>query len=258
VPALLPVLERFFDDAGLLTPASRLMADALRAHARARSRRPHRDLVGPFLCPLARLVELDACVAAGLPRPPELGLVAYPGETRWPAAAARSNVVHVEAARDERLPADALRVRRFLDLPSRGDLVPVVERLRRSHALARVRCGGPTPDLVPSSRHLAEVLVACAARQLPLKATGGLQHPFRLAASTPGGPKHGFVNLLAAASMAVAGADAEHLVEILDQEEADGAALVGRIDRHARSLVISVSCGSIDEAVAHLQALGVS
>jgi hypothetical protein len=255
--ALLPVFGRFFEDAGLFPPAGRPMADALAAHARARSQKPHGDVVGPFLCPLARLVELDACVAAGRPRPPEVGLVAYPGETHWRGAATRSNVVQVEAPLDERLPADALRVRRFMELPARAELIRVVEGLRRSEAQAKVRCGGLTPDEVPSSEHLAEVLVVCAARRLPLKAAGGLQRPFRQGESTSGGPQHGFVNLLAAASAAMAGAEAAHLVEILDQEEDDGVALLGRIDRHARSLVVSVACHSIDEAVDQLTALGV-
>jgi hypothetical protein len=255
--ALLPVFGRFFEDAGLFPPAGRPMAEALAAHARARSRQPHGDLVGPFLCPLTRLVELDACVASGRPSPPELGLVAYPGELRWHGAAARSNVVQVEAPLDERLPADTLRVRRFLELPPRAGLVRVVEGLRRSEAHAKVRCGGLTPDEVPSSEHLAEVLAVCAARRLPLKAAGGLQHPFRRGESAPGGPQHGFVNLLAAASAAMAGADAAHLVEILDQQEDEGAALLGRIDRHARSLVVSIACTSIDDAVDQLAALGV-
>jgi hypothetical protein len=152
--SLLPVFERFFDDAGLFPPASRPMAEALAAHARARAG-PHRELVGPFLCPVGRLEELDACVAAGVPRPPEIGVVAYPGETRWHRAASRADVVQVEAPLDARLPADLVRVRRYLELPARGDLTLAFEGMGRTGARARLRCGGPAPDLVPPSRRLA-------------------------------------------------------------------------------------------------------
>lgn len=252
---LLPVFERFFDDAGLFPPASRPMAEALEAHARARNG-PHGRLVGPFRCPLARLDELDACVAAGLPRPHEVCVVVTRGEIRWRRAPARADVSQVEAPPDEQPPTDVLRVQRYLELPWRGDVEAAVVRVGQAGARAKVRCG-PAADLVPSSEWLARALAACAARRLPLKATGGGHRPFRLREASPGGPQHGFVNLLAAASAALAGADVDHLVEILDTEEGDeGTALLGRIDRHAR-LVVSVECPSLDDAVGHLQGLGV-
>jgi hypothetical protein len=252
---LLPVFERFFDDAGLFPPASRPMAEALAAHARARNG-PHARLVGPFRCPLTRLEELDACVDAGLPRPPELCVVVTRGEIRWRRATARADVSQIEAPPDEQPPTDVLRVQRYLELPLRGDLEMMADRLGRAGARAKVRCGGPAADLVPSSEVLARAVAACAARRLPLKATGGVHRPFRLKDASPGGPQHGFVNLLAAASAALAGADTEHLVEILDTEEDEGSELLGRIDRHAR-LVVSVECTSLDDAVGHLQSLGV-
>jgi hypothetical protein len=253
--SLLPVFERFFDDAGLFPPASRPMAEALAAHARARVG-PHRLLVGTFLCPLGRLEELDACVAAGLPRPPDLGVLAYPGETRWHRAASRADIVQVEAPLDARLPADLVRVRRYMELPARGDLALAFEELRRAGARARLRCGGPAPDLVPSSQRLAELLVACATRRVMAKTAGGPHHPFRLPASVAAGPQHGFVNLLAAASASMGGAEVAEVVEILDTEAERGEELLSRIDRHAR-LVVSVPCSSFDETVSQLRALGV-
>lgn len=253
--SLLPVLARLFDDAGLFPPARRPMAEALHAHAQARSG-PYGNLVGPFLCPLARLDELDACVAGGVPAPTELSLVVYQGEAQPRRSIVRPSVVQIEAPLGTKLPAETLRIRRYFELPPGGEVEAAVDEVARSRARAKVRCGGLTPDMVPSSRWLAEVLVACASRRLPLKATAGLHHPFRHYETDLGGPQHGFLNLLAAASAAVGGAGHDELVKILETEQDDGATLVERIDRHARELVASIGSCSIDEPVADLTAAG--
>jgi hypothetical protein len=252
--SLTTVLERLFDDAGLFPPASLPMAEALRAHARVRTS-VHAPLVGPFLCPVARLEELDACVAAGVPRPAEIGVITSRVEPRWRKLSVRPGVVQVEAPLGVTLPPETMRVRRYLELPPGGDVDAAVEVVQRAGARAKVRCGGQTPDAVPSLERLAQVLVACADRKLPLKATAGLHHPFRRRNSF-GVVEHGFVNLLAAASAAVAGADVAHLVQILDTGESSGGGLLGRIDKHARALLTSIGTCSIDEPVAELQSLG--
>jgi hypothetical protein len=253
--SLLPVLAHLFDDAGLFPPARRPMADALAAHHRARSG-PHRDLVGPFLCPLARLDELDACVAAGVPAPAELSLVVYQGEAQPRRAFVRPGVVQIEAPLGMTLPGEALRIRRYFELPPGGDIDAAVDEVAKLRARAKVRCGGLTPDMVPSSGRLAEILAACAARRLPLKATAGLHHPFHHFQADLGGPQHGFLNLLAAASAAVTRAHPDELMKLLETEEADGSAVVDRIDRHSRELVASIGTCSIDEPVADLRKLG--
>jgi hypothetical protein len=98
--------------------------------------------------------------------------------------------------------------------------------------------------------------VACATRRVMAKAAGGPHFPFRLPASGAGGPQHGFVNLLAAASASVGGTEVGEVAEILDTTADRAEELLARIDRHAR-LVVSVACSSFDEAVSQLQALGV-
>lgn len=254
VTSLLPVLQRLFDDAGLFPPASRPMAEALTAHASARTG-PHGFMVGPFLCPLARLEELDAVVAAGRPAPGELSLVVTRDEPRFRRSFLRGSIVQVEAPLSVELPVEALRVPRYLELPPGGDVGTAVDEVVRRRARVKIRCGGMTPDTVPSSRRLAEVLAACAARRLPLKATAGLHHPFRHHAADIGGRQHGFLNLLAAASAAVTGAGADELVDLLDMEEDSRDAVLERVDRRSRDLVASIGSCSIDEPVADLQAL---
>jgi hypothetical protein len=253
--SLLPVIERLFDDAGLFPPASHSMADALSGHERARAG-PYGSLVGPFLCPAARLQELDACVAGGSPRPPELALVLSAGEPAWRRVTLRPGTVQVEAPLGVALPRDAERLVRYAELPARGDVEVAVEAVARAQARVKVRCGGLTADAVPSSERLAEVLYACARRRLPLKATAGLHHPFRETAATGGREQHGFLNLLAAASAAVAGDSVEDLVALLDLQQGDAERIVLRLDRTSRSLVASIGTCSIDEPVEDLKAAG--
>lgn len=254
--SLLPVVERLFDDAGLFPPAAHAMADALGLHERARTG-AHGRLVGPFLCPVARVAELDACVAGGAPRPPELSLVAYPGESPWRRLALRPGVVQIEGPLDLVLPEDAQRVVRYVELPGRGPVEAAVDDVVRVRARVKVRCGGLTPDAVPSTRRLAEVLAACAARRVALKATAGLHHAFYRAPTQPGGaPQHGFLNLLAAGSAAALGESVEGLVDLLETEADDRDKVVVRIDRAARTLIASIGTCSIYEPVGELQALG--
>jgi hypothetical protein len=68
----------------------------------------------------------------------------------------------------------------------------------------KVRTGGLTAEAIPSSRQLAEVVVACRDHGLFWKATAGLHWPLPRFDSSVGARTHGFVNLFAAAALAEA------------------------------------------------------
>ena len=86
---------------------------------------------------------------------------------------------------------------------------------RERGAGAKVRCGGPTPDMFPSPAELAHFVCGCRDRGLAFKATAGLHHPIR------DGIAHGFLNLLGAAVLAHAeGAAPRDLVPVLLDEDA--------------------------------------
>jgi hypothetical protein len=252
---LAAVVERLFDDASLFPPARLPMAAALTAHQRLR-RGPLAPMVGPFLYPASRFDELEACLSSGLPRPPELGVIAYGGDARWAVIYAAPGIVQVEAPQSARPPEPPRGVRRYVEIAPDADpraLVAGLDAVAGSGARAKVRCGGLTPEDVPGCDWLAAVLAGCAERGITVKATAGLHHAFR--STGPDGPRHGLVNLLAAAAAAHGGADTATLSEILAVEGDGTPALVERVGG-AREVLASVGTCSIDETVEGLTARG--
>jgi hypothetical protein len=228
------------------------MAEALAAHQRALNG-PYGDVVGPFLCPATRLDELSACVAAGATRPATLGIIGYVGQLDWRRPMAVRGVVQAEAPLDAGMPRPPGRIVPYLELPHRGAVGPALDAVVQAGARAKVRCGGLTPDAVPTVEWLAEVLVGCVERGLLLKATAGLHHAFR--AARRDAPRHGFVNLLAAAAVARSRAPLSEVVAVLAAEESEAGDLPGRV-AGARDLLASIGTCSIDEPLGELAVRG--
>jgi hypothetical protein len=245
-------LTHLFDDAGLFPPAKLSMSEALAAHARALSG-PHSKVVGPFLCPVTRLAELDACVASGATAPTAIGAIGYDGLLDWRAAFARRGLVQVEAPLGARVPTPPGRVVRYIELPHHAPVDAALDAVVAAGARAKVRCGGPTWDAMPTAAWLAAVLVGCAARRLMLKATAGLHQPYF--GTGPTGPHHGFVNLLAAAALARRNAPVGEVAAVLTTEEGVDRKLPSKVTG-ARTLLASIGTCSIDEPLDALTARG--
>jgi hypothetical protein len=196
------LLSKLIDHAALFPPASLPMDAALEVDRAARAT-PHAWMLNRFLVPASRLVELPAGFD------PPLGVI-----VDVDALPPLSEQVDVVEARLERAGAtDGVSARVFLEVWP-GDetkLDAVAER----GAGAKVRCGGPTPDMFPSPAELADFICGCRNRGLAFKATAGLHHPIR------DGIVHGFLNLLGASVLAYAGgAGARDLVAVLLAEDA--------------------------------------
>ena len=246
------VLAHLFDDAGLFPPAKLPMAEALAAHRRASSG-SHSRVVGPFLCPATRLAELDACVASGATRPSTIGVIGYDGRLDWRGVFATRGLVQVEAPLGVTTPPLPGRVIRYVELPHHGPVDASLDAVAAmAGARAKVRCGGPTWDTVPSVAWLAAVLVGAVDRGLMLKATAGLHQPYR--SSGPGGAHHGFVNLLVAAALARRRAPVAEVAAVLATDEEFEARKLPAAVNGARGLVASIGTCSIDEPVEALVA----
>lgn len=121
-----------------------------------------------------------------------------------------------------RMPSDGLL---FVESPLGCALEEMVAAVADAGACAKVRTGGVVAEAIPSSSTVAAFLLACAQRDVRLKATAGLHHAVRgeqrltyeLHSATA--RMHGFVNFFVAATVARQGANEGEIEEILNDSE---------------------------------------
>jgi hypothetical protein len=108
-----------------------------------------------------------------------------------------------------------------------GDPRGFVAALSGSGAVAKIRCGGVTHDLYPSSEDIARFMVACDRADVAFKATAGLHHPIRsehaltYEPDAPRGMMHGFINVFVAGALIrhCKGFDEALAVELLNETD---------------------------------------
>tara|TARA_Y100000590_G_scaffold29138_1_gene32600 strand:- start:206 stop:1132 length:927 start_codon:yes stop_codon:yes gene_type:complete len=84
----------------------------------------------------------------------------------------------------------------------------------------KVRCGGPTLNLVPSVELLSEIIVYAADNKIPVKFTAGLHHPILHFDPVLGGMAHGFLNVFMASAMAYSNtANYKYIYEVLNDQD---------------------------------------
>jgi hypothetical protein len=266
------LLGRLIDHAPLFPPASMSLPDAAAEDRRARES-PYAWMLARFVCPASKLEALPQ----EMPWREAPGLSVVLDTPHFAplelAAEAGAPIEAVEVRLPEPLPSPAFlaeAARRFswppyfeLMLGERWrDTVPeAVRALAEAGGRVKLRCGGET---VPSVEQVALVVAACRDAGCVFKATAGLHHPIRR------GREHGFLNLLAAVSLAHAhGAGAAELEPVLAEEDpgafsvaADGIAVHGRradraeIAAARERLFASIGSCSWREPVEDLRALG--
>jgi hypothetical protein len=202
------LLSRLIDHAALFPPASLPMDAAIEVDRAARAT-PHAWLLHRFLVPASRLAELPEGFD------PPLGVI-VDVDALPPLS---PQVEAVEARLDRARAVEGIELPVFLEVRP-GDEAKL-DAVAELGAGAKVRCGGPTPDMFPSPAELAHFVCGCRDRGLPFKATAGLHHPIR------DGIVHGFLNLLGAAVLAHAGAEPRDLVEVLLDEHPGAFSVTG-------------------------------
>ena len=293
-PSARALLGGLVDYAGLFPPAALEMEDAVAEYARWR-RSPASWMLGRLVVPAARLRDFARAADSHLP---EAG-----GGEPWRLSALLGADVHGESslvtsfnrAHAGRAVVDTVELKAagpedaeaalsalppgfeaFVEVPLHGDLAGLLAALRRRGARAKARTGGVVPDAVPDPADVARFIAACAAAQVPWKATAGLHHAIRgerALTYEPGGPRavlHGFLNVFAAAAFAGIGAAPGELEEVLREEDessfrfdADGLswrhlrASTDELARSRRDSASSFGSCSFAEPVADLRSLGV-
>jgi hypothetical protein len=240
------------DYAGLFPPASQSMSGAVDSYRAVRSSSTA-WVAGRFLCRASQLSELAAVATTTFTRgekPWEISVVfdLPPGESAAHAVdfqAEMDPAMTVKAAEarltdptvgatDSLLTAMlsvAPRVVPFIEVDRSGSIAAQVGLIadaldsRRRVGGAKLRCGGVTVDLFPTSGDVAEFIMACLDQRLPFKATAGLHRPIRHFDEDLGVERHGFVNILMAAALAEAGADIKTVESVVADTNPDGFSL---------------------------------
>ena len=162
----------------------------------------------------------------------------------------------------------------FLESP--GTVAPAADALARANGRAgrpafalKLRCGGVTPDLVPSVEALATALAEVVRAGVPFKATAGLHHPLPNHDDAVGARMHGFLGVFGGAALVrLHGLGADDWAEILDSDDSsewsatDGLrwrslrATAAEVADARRQLALSFGTCSFDEPLDDLRQLG--
>jgi hypothetical protein len=286
-------LSRLIDYAGLFPPAQLQMLDALREYALARSE-AHAWMLGRFIVPATKIESLLEELPHAEQEPVALSVIVDAGNDprTWLSNVQRlmariaefrggEQRISIEALEVPLAPlateretydagigqyAAAARQAGVEDLPAYLEfprdrhwdraLTGGIFALARHRLHAKVRCGGPSAENVPSPGELAAFLAAAASEDVVFKATAGLHHPVRHFNESAGFVMHGFLNLLFAAARAKSGSNVAQIARVLECEDASAF----RFDRaemeEARAFFISYGSCSFREPVEDLQALG--
>ncbi|MER3461703.1 MAG: hypothetical protein C4342_01335 [Armatimonadota bacterium] len=285
------LLAKVIDYAGLFPPASLSMSDAVEEYLRHVTGAEAWIVTG-FICPSNRLGEFEASRRS---RPLELILLSTDTPDSDEALQSIEHVRSLDGVRyrgwEGKIPPLSVERREVAELLARCRIeagvhafleVPVVEGWRDAlpaaldairedgRFMAKLRTGGTTPDLIPSPEAVAQFLIECAHRSLPIKFTAGLHQATYHFDKDVGAYLFGFLNALLGGMFAFTRTvtDENELVELLTETEPSAFAFdhesIRWKDKHltveqirdARSLVRSFGSCSVDEPIQALEALG--
>ena len=295
------LLTEMFDYAGLFPPSSVGMPTAVQNYAKY-VESTHRWMLGRFGCPVAKIEAFDEIAVLLLPKgesddPWRLsGLVTLDSLSEQIDTIFRFNDHHETVAEAGRCVIDVIELRAstpdeieqimkivpeqlepFIELDHRQDVRGLLAAIAGTGGRAKIRCGGVTPDLIPSVSEVARFISHCASAEVSFKFTAGLHHPVRAEQALtyeddpPRSTMHGFLNVFAAAAIArVHRLGVDELHDIV--AESDPKAFIftetgltwhehfvpiAKLARLRESFAISVGTCSFTEPIEDLMELGV-
>ncbi len=156
----------------------------------------------------------------------------------------------------------------FFELPAGEDNRGLIAALAGSDAAAKIRTGGVTPELNPSTFEVARFVHQCIQAGVPFKATAGLHHPLPNENAAVPAHQQGFLNVFSAAVVAAHhDVDVDTMIELLDLTEGlvfeEDRMQIGsytleqaQVEDVRAARAISFGSCSWEEPLADLQALG--
>lgn len=215
VPASLrALLSDLIDYAGLFPPAGLDMQTAVANYARY-LRSEHAWMLGRFVLPAARLAEFEQAMPEKQPQPWRLSVLLGPKLEDDNVAVREfgprcSKLAVIDCVETKVASIDQIEklhrmigssITIYYETPLTPEFSKLLDAIKNANGRAKLRTGGVTVDAFPSSEAITNLLVECARRELPFKATAGLHHPIRCVKpltyepSAPTGTMHGFLNL---------------------------------------------------------------
>ena len=290
--SLKSLLANIVDYAGLFPPAKLDMASTVRNYARY-LQSSENWMMGRLIVPVARLGEFERDAAALLPKSSDaepwlisaLMAAASDGDgfgrdlvmieefnIRYESRAVIDVVEIKSQSPDEisnaldQIPDDLFP---FFELPIERDPRGLIAALADGDAGAKVRTGGTSADAYPKTEDLARFIAACAAADVPFKATAGLHHPLRHFSSAMNAKEFGFVNVFVAGALAYTGEVEELSIrELLDESSIDtftfaddhlrwrqSQLMIDDIEAARDSFAVSFGSCSFDEPIEDLRSL---
>jgi len=232
VSTLVPTLfTGLVDDASLLPPSLTSLPDVVAKYGEHRAAW-YAGLLGPLLVPATM-------IGAPMPTPDlPVALVGDVAVSAVPVAveklrAAGAVVVHLEAAVARRgedpqpgladlrtLAGQDKDLEVYAEIPLSWGLLAALDTVAEARAeglriAPKFRVGGLAGELFPTPVELAAVICACRDRELPFRLAAGLRHAIRHTDPETGFTHHGFLNVLAAAVLAVGGGEVAEVAEAL-------------------------------------------
>jgi hypothetical protein len=226
------LLHGLIDYAGLFPPAGLKMADAVANYSRYKNG-PNAWALGRFVVSAGRLEEFETyfvpdrsmwhlSVLIGQNPADDLARVTeFNGRHRHSAIidtleAKVSDTAAIRELKSE-VPESILV---YFEIPN-SDPAELVAAIAATHARAKVRTGGLTPEMFPSEQQVLRFLSACINANVAFKATAGLHHPVRCVKSltyekdAPSGTMHGFLNVFLATAFLLDGVPESELERLL-------------------------------------------
>jgi hypothetical protein len=244
--SLRSLLANIVDYAGLFPPAKLDMSSTVRTYAKY-LQAEESWMMGRLIVPVARLAEFERDAATHLPRSEhdEPWLVSALTAAAADGEGLGRDLVAIEEFNiryEDRAIIDVVEIKSqspdeisnaldqipddffpFFELPIERDPRGLIAALADGDAGAKVRTGGTSADAYPRTEDLARFIAACAAADVPFKATAGLHHPLRHFSSAVNAKEFGFLNVFIAGCLAYAGEIEERAIRELLEEHSIGA-----------------------------------
>ncbi|NNE97679.1 MAG: hypothetical protein HKN25_01530 [Pyrinomonadaceae bacterium] len=235
------LLADIIDYAGLFPPSGLSMPEAVINYATYKNSN-YNWMLGRFICPVGRLDEFVESAR---------DFISRDVKGMWRLSVLASNDIHetIRQVEDFNLKfapgavcdsleikadnasviekyADAIpdNFKNYFELPLGEDLGDLISALAVHKQHAKIRTGGITPDLFPTTNEIIRFMRTCLAANVKFKATAGLHHPIRCfkpltyEPNAPKGTMHGFLNLFLATGYARVGFKPEILEELMEEE----------------------------------------